>query len=163
SSTSACIYYFFCFPIQRSPCSLLVPYTTLFRSHGQRTQRSAVVVQFGGPLGHPADQPDVELVVADQAGVPAFVAGQARRRQQVVVTAAEHVGGEAVGGVQQVGQAQPGGRHAGQDPGTGGNHGRTPEVTNDRGSGTSRGPRKPRQTRQHHRSANRCVTAASVA
>src|SRR5690606_40274024 len=83
SSTSACIYYFFCFPIQRSPCSLLVPYTTLFRSHGQRTQRSAVVVQFGGPLGHPADQPDVELVVADQAGVPAFVAGQARRRQQV--------------------------------------------------------------------------------
>ena len=70
---------------------------------GQRTQRAAVVVQFGRMTGHPADQPDVEFVVTVQAGEPAIVGGQPAGGQQVVVAAVEHVGGRPVGGVQQVG------------------------------------------------------------
>ena len=48
-------------------------------------ERAAVVVQFGRAVRHPADQPDVELVVAVQAGEPALVGRRSAGRQQMVV------------------------------------------------------------------------------
>ena len=66
-------------------------------------------MQLGAMPGHPADQPDVDFVVAMQPGEPAVVGGHTARRNDVVVTTAEHVVSGPVGDVQQVGQPQPGG------------------------------------------------------
>src|SRR5438445_637435 len=38
---------------------------------GERAERTCVVVQLGGLLGGPADQPDVDVLVAAQQAVPA--------------------------------------------------------------------------------------------
>jgi len=42
-------------------------------------------MQFGGLAGNPADQPDVEFVVAVQPGEPAVVGRDADRRDERVV------------------------------------------------------------------------------
>ena len=76
-------------------------------------------MQFGGLARNPADQPDVEFVVAVQPGEPAVVGRDAGRRQQVVIAAVEDVVGVLVGDVQQVGQSKPRGS------GYRGNHRRT--------------------------------------
>jgi hypothetical protein len=68
-----------------------------------------MVVQFGRAVGYPADQPDIEFVVAVQPGEPTLGGGRTSCRQQMVVVAAENVVGEPIGDVQQVGWTQAGG------------------------------------------------------
>ena len=122
--------------------------------HGQRAQRAAVVVQFGRAIRHPADQPDVEFVVAVQPREPAVVGRRSAYGQQVVVAARQHVVGVAVGGLQQVGQPQSGRRRYGGDGRR--QHSRavrkpcgTPEMTRtDRGSAL-RPTTLPCRTRPH--------------
>src|SRR5690349_10404642 len=69
----------------------------------------------------PADQPDVELVVTVDTGVPTVVGRQAADGKQSLVAAAEHIGSGLVDGVQQIGDAQAGRAGAGgsSEPGHG--------------------------------------------
>ena len=82
--------------------------------YSQCAQRTAVIVQFGRPIRDPADQPDIEFIVAVQAREPAVVDRRPAGGQQVAVVAREHIVGVVVGGLQQVRQPQAGrGRNSG--------------------------------------------------
>ncbi|COW74886.1 Uncharacterised protein [Mycobacterium tuberculosis] len=72
-------------PTQREPCLITgieaapsqptaVPTIFVERpaQHGQRSQGPAMVVQLGRLTGNPANQPDIQLLVTVDAGVPAL-------------------------------------------------------------------------------------------
>ena len=87
-------------PLARYPAVLL----QLAGHDGQRTQGARVVVQLGGLLGRPADQPDVDERVGVEAPVPAVFG-----IEDDVVGAGADLRGDAASEVGEVGEPQRGG------------------------------------------------------